>query len=134
MKLAQLIEHVASEGCRRLAVYSLGGCGKTTLILETAYQTREQHLTRVVFWVPAVSQASFEQAYRQIGTLLRIPGIAHAKADVKEVKLAESDIVALSELEQQEATEIRRPGQVPADQESGGGDVVHLIQPDPGAR
>lgn len=120
--------------------------------------------------MPAVSQASFEQAYRQIGTLLRIAGIADAKADVKQLvkarlsdegsgqwlmvvdnaddvsvlfepldresnaerlvdclpysrkgsivfttrtrkaafKLAESNIVALSELEQQEATEMLR--------------------------
>ncbi|KZM27862.1 uncharacterized protein EKO05_0010026 [Ascochyta rabiei] len=84
-QLAQLIKNVASEGCRRLAVYGLGGCGKTALVLETAYRTREQHPTRAVFWVPAVSQASFEQAYREIGTLLRIPGIADARADVKQL-------------------------------------------------
>jgi tetratricopeptide (TPR) repeat protein len=120
--------------------------------------------------VPAVSQASFEQAYREIGLSLRIPDIVDAKADVKQlvkarlsdessgqwlmvvdnaddvsilfdaleteggadrlvdclpysrkgsivfttrtrkaaVKLAESDIIALSELEQQEGEDMLR--------------------------
>jgi tetratricopeptide (TPR) repeat protein len=35
--------------------------------------------------VPAVSQESFEQAYREIGVLLRIPGISDANADVKQL-------------------------------------------------
>lgn len=55
------------------------------LALESAYHTRERQLTLAVFWVPAVSRESFEQAYREIGTLLRIPGIADAKADVKQL-------------------------------------------------
>jgi tetratricopeptide (TPR) repeat protein len=73
------------KGCRRLAIYGLGGCGKTALVLEAAYQTREQQPECAVFWVPAVSQESFEQAYRDIGLLLRIPGVADAKADVKQL-------------------------------------------------
>jgi tetratricopeptide (TPR) repeat protein len=35
--------------------------------------------------VPAVSRESFEQAYREIGRLLRIPGITDATADVKQL-------------------------------------------------
>jgi tetratricopeptide (TPR) repeat protein len=84
-QLAQLSAHISSEGCRKFAIYGLGGCGKTALALETAYQTREQQPTRAIFWVPAVSQESFEQAYREIGVLLRIPGISDAKADVKQL-------------------------------------------------
>jgi hypothetical protein len=38
-----------------------------------------------VFWVPVVNLAGFEQAYRDIGLLLRIPSIADAKADVKQL-------------------------------------------------
>ncbi|KAF5845553.1 hypothetical protein GGP41_003107 [Bipolaris sorokiniana] len=55
-----------SEGCCRYAIYGLGGCGKTALALETAYRTREQQPQRAVFWVPAIDQADFEQAYREI--------------------------------------------------------------------
>lgn len=35
--------------------------------------------------MPAVDRESFEQAYRQIGILLRIPGIADDKADVNQL-------------------------------------------------
>jgi tetratricopeptide (TPR) repeat protein len=38
-----------------------------------------------VFWVPAISQESFELAYREIGIRLRIPGIADDNADVKKL-------------------------------------------------
>ena len=36
---------------------------------------REHQPTRAIFWVPALSLESFEQAYREIGTLLHIPNI-----------------------------------------------------------
>ena len=52
-------------------------------MLELCYRTREEQPNCAVFWVPAVSQESFEQAYREIGTLLRIPGIEDSKADIK---------------------------------------------------
>ncbi|KAJ4353222.1 uncharacterized protein N0V89_004949 [Didymosphaeria variabile] len=88
-QLAQLRAHVLSEGGRRLAVYGLGGCGKTALALEMAYRTREQQPKRAVFWVPAVSRESFEQAYRDIGGCLRIPGIAENNANVKQLVKAQ---------------------------------------------
>jgi pyruvate carboxylase len=84
-QLAQLSAHISADGCGRLAVYGLGGCGKTALALEAAYKMREQQPMRAIFWVPAVSQESFEQAYRKIGRLLRIPGIADTKANVKQL-------------------------------------------------
>jgi tetratricopeptide (TPR) repeat protein len=84
-QLTQLSAHISTQDCGRLAIYGLGGCGKTALALEAAYRTREQQPKRAVFWVPAVSQAGFEQAYREIGLLLRIPSIADAQADVKKL-------------------------------------------------
>jgi hypothetical protein len=38
-----------------------------------------------VFWVPAISQESFELAYREIAVRLRISGIADDNADVKKL-------------------------------------------------
>ncbi|KAF1940357.1 kinesin light chain [Clathrospora elynae] len=84
-QLAQASAHISLQGCRRLAIYGLGGCGKTALALEAAYQAGEQQPAHAIFWVPAVSKESFEQAYREIGQLLRIPGIADAKTDVKQL-------------------------------------------------
>ncbi|KAF2202161.1 kinesin light chain [Delitschia confertaspora ATCC 74209] len=71
-QLDDLGAYISSEGCQRLAIYGLGGCGKTALALESAYRTRERQPARTVFW-----------AYLEIGTLLRIPGIADDNADVK---------------------------------------------------
>ncbi|KAI0570469.1 hypothetical protein Alg130_11221 [Pyrenophora tritici-repentis] len=84
-QLAQLSTHISLQGCHRLAIYGLGGCGKTALALEAAYRAGEQQPAHAIFWVPAVSRESFEQAYREIGRRLRIPGITGAKADVKQL-------------------------------------------------
>ena len=44
-----------------------------------------KHSSFLVFWVPAISQETFEIAYREIGALLRIPGITDGNADVKQL-------------------------------------------------
>ncbi|KAF2806216.1 kinesin light chain 1 [Mytilinidion resinicola] len=59
---------------RRITICGLGGCGKSALALE-----------RLVFWVPAISQESFELAYREIGIRLHIPGITDDKADIRKL-------------------------------------------------
>jgi tetratricopeptide (TPR) repeat protein len=66
-----------------MTIYGLGGCGKSALALEFVYRTQARHAGRLVFWVPAISQESFELAYREIGNRLRIPGITDENADVK---------------------------------------------------
>ncbi|KAH8704321.1 kinesin light chain 1 [Phaeosphaeriaceae sp. PMI808] len=67
---------------RRRTIYGLGGCGKSALALELAYRALERHARRLVFWVPAISQESFELAYREIGIRLRIPGTTDDNADI----------------------------------------------------
>ena len=44
-----------------------------------------KHSPFLVFWVPAISRETFEIAYREIGILLRIPGIVDDNADVKQL-------------------------------------------------
>jgi tetratricopeptide (TPR) repeat protein len=68
-----------------MTIYGLGGCGKSALALEFAYHALARHTIRMVFWVPAITQESFELAYREIGTRLRLPGITDANADVKKL-------------------------------------------------
>ncbi|KAJ5065056.1 kinesin light chain 1 [Bipolaris maydis] len=70
---------------QRLTIYGLGGCGKSALALEFAYCARADQSRCLVFWVPAISQESFELAYRDIGNQLRIPGIDDANADIKQL-------------------------------------------------
>ncbi|KEY73924.1 hypothetical protein S7711_07766 [Stachybotrys chartarum IBT 7711] len=87
--LKQLLDSVppsaCTEDCQRIVVEGLGGIGKTQLTIEVAHRVRDIHPDCSVFWVPAVSTIMFENAYREIGRALRIPGIDDDKADVKDL-------------------------------------------------
>ncbi|KAJ5729684.1 Acyl transferase/acyl hydrolase/lysophospholipase [Penicillium malachiteum] len=47
----------------KLAIYGLGGVGKTQIALELAYRAQESDTDCSVFWVPAMSPESIHQAY-----------------------------------------------------------------------
>jgi tetratricopeptide (TPR) repeat protein len=83
--LARIRTHILAEEGSRLAIYGLGGCGKTALALESAYWTKEQRPIRAIFWVPAMSRESFEQAYYEIATCLRLPGIDDPQVDFQQL-------------------------------------------------
>jgi hypothetical protein len=68
-----------------MTIYGLGGCGKSALALEFAYRALAQHTRDLVFWIPAISQESFELAYREIGVRLRVPGITDDNADTRKL-------------------------------------------------
>jgi tetratricopeptide (TPR) repeat protein len=68
-----------------MTIYGLGGCGKSALALEFAYRALVRHAKYMVFWVPAISQESFELAYREIGVRLSVPGITEDNADIKKL-------------------------------------------------
>ncbi|KNB13727.1 hypothetical protein FOXG_20899 [Fusarium oxysporum f. sp. lycopersici 4287] len=58
---------------RKIALVGLGGIGKTQIALQLAYWTKEKKQDYSVFWVPALSHASFEQACVQIMDACDIP-------------------------------------------------------------
>ncbi|KAF2830016.1 hypothetical protein CC86DRAFT_444052 [Ophiobolus disseminans] len=62
-----------------------GGCGKSALALEFAYCALVQHARHMVFWVPAVSQESFELAYQEIGVRIGVPEITKDNADIRKL-------------------------------------------------
>ncbi|KAG8530142.1 uncharacterized protein KY384_005625 [Bacidia gigantensis] len=55
-------------GYQKLALFGLGGVGKSQVALEFAYRVTESRPDYSIFWVPAVSRESFEQAYEDITT------------------------------------------------------------------
>ncbi|KAH8654872.1 hypothetical protein BGZ61DRAFT_405158, partial [Ilyonectria robusta] len=83
-----------NDDCQRTAIEGLGGVGKTQVALEAIYQVHETHDCSI-FWVPTINTTSFENAYREIGRQLGIPGLDNDQADVKTlVKLALSSETA----------------------------------------
>ncbi|KAI1170462.1 hypothetical protein F4777DRAFT_583864 [Nemania sp. FL0916] len=68
--------------CQKLAVFGLGGVGKTQVALEFAYWVKETQKQYSVFWVPALSYETFEQAYADIARQLNMQ--SHRDEDIKE--------------------------------------------------
>lgn len=84
--LVKMISPSADENeCRQTAIEGLGGIGKTQIALEAAFGVRTKCSDCSIFWVPAVDAATFEHAYRKIGTQLKIPGIDDPKTDIKKL-------------------------------------------------
>ena len=71
------------EDCQRVALVGLGGVGKTQIALECAFQLQKILPALSVFWVRASDVISFDNAFRDIGRQLEIPGLEDDKADVK---------------------------------------------------
>ncbi|KAF5699101.1 hypothetical protein FMUND_14909, partial [Fusarium mundagurra] len=71
--LARLQRLLFQEGYRKVALVGLGGIGKTQIALQLAYWIKKTKKDYSVFWVPALSRASFEQACMQIIDACSIP-------------------------------------------------------------
>jgi signal recognition particle GTPase len=71
-----------SQECQKLAIVGLGGVGKTQVALQFAHWVRENQADYSVFWVPALSIASFTKAYLEIGERVGV----NAKTDKEDPK------------------------------------------------
>ncbi|KAG9240166.1 kinase subdomain-containing protein, partial [Calycina marina] len=67
----------------KVAVYGLGGVGKTSLVIELVHRTRAKHNDCSTFWIPATTMESVQQAYLDIAQQLRIPGWKEEDADIQ---------------------------------------------------
>jgi tetratricopeptide (TPR) repeat protein len=73
------------QDCQKLSIVGLGGTGKTQVALQFAYTVKETRPEWSIFWVPALSIESFEQACVEIAQVLCIPQVADEEEDVKVV-------------------------------------------------
>lgn len=78
-----LLPSVDGDNCQRTAIYGLGGIGKTQVAIEASFRVHNKQPECSVFWIPASSVKSFENAYRDIGSKLRIKSTEENNADVK---------------------------------------------------
>jgi len=69
--------------CERVAIFGLGGVGKTQIALEFAHQLREREPECSVFWIPATSVERMLEAYLEIGHELRLPSIEQEQASIQ---------------------------------------------------
>ncbi|KAJ5808734.1 hypothetical protein N7474_010003 [Penicillium riverlandense] len=78
----------------KMALYGLGGVGKTQVALQLAYWVKKHLPEYSIFWVPVLSEASFEQAYTEIGRKLTIPKISDDETVVETVRRYLSSVAA----------------------------------------
>ena len=79
--LQRLKSLLFNEEFTTVALYGLGGVGKTQVANAFAHWTKEYKPSCSVFWVPALSMSSFQEAYEAIATELRLQ-----KAENQDVK------------------------------------------------
>ncbi|PSN58794.1 hypothetical protein BS50DRAFT_605499 [Corynespora cassiicola Philippines] len=68
-----------------MSIVGLGGTGKTQVALQFAHAVKETHPELCIFWLPALSMASFEQACVEIAQALHIPLAAGEEGTAKEL-------------------------------------------------
>ena len=72
-EMSMLKENLTSNSvCQRVALFGLGGVGKSQIAIEYAYQWKEQNPNCSIFWVSARNRETLEHGYIQIGNLLQL--------------------------------------------------------------
>src|SRR6266536_1876480 len=85
-QLAQLEEKLfAIDHTAKTAITGLGGVGKTQLVLELLFRTKEKHKDCSIIWIAATSTESLHQGYLDIARQLGIPGWEDEKMDVRKL-------------------------------------------------
>ncbi|PVH67508.1 FabD/lysophospholipase-like protein, partial [Cadophora sp. DSE1049] len=70
-------------GPTKIAIFGLGGVGKTSLTIELVYRIKKDHKDCSVFWIPATNFESLQQAYLNICQQLHLPGWDNKNEDPK---------------------------------------------------
>jgi hypothetical protein len=85
VELARLQEKLfTKDSTSRIAVAGLGGMGKTQLVLEMLYRTKEMRPDCSILWIPATSVEALYQGYLNVARQLGIQGLEEESTDVKQ--------------------------------------------------
>ncbi|KAF7540081.1 hypothetical protein G7054_g1707 [Neopestalotiopsis clavispora] len=77
----QVIDAGAEPGSW-VALVGLGGVGKSQIAIEYAYQIRDESPETWVFWVHASNAARYEQSFRELADLVRLPGRQNSQDNI----------------------------------------------------
>ncbi|KAM4066702.1 phosphorylase superfamily protein [Hirsutella rhossiliensis] len=80
--LKKLQERLSTSSQPRIALFGLGGIGKTQIVTAYAYWLHETYPEMSVFWVHASSAERFRQAYATIARECHVPGLDDPEADI----------------------------------------------------
>ncbi|CZR51333.1 related to kinesin light chain 1 [Phialocephala subalpina] len=69
----------------KVAIWGLGGVGKTQLMLELVYRIKDKYKNCSVIWIPATNTESLYQMYLDIARQLGIPAWEDKEVDVKKL-------------------------------------------------
>ncbi|KAH7343110.1 P-loop containing nucleoside triphosphate hydrolase protein [Pyrenochaeta sp. MPI-SDFR-AT-0127] len=69
LKQRLMVDH----DCQKTSIVGLGGTGKTQVAVQFAYMVKETWPEYSIFWMPALSMESFEQACADVAKALHIP-------------------------------------------------------------
>ncbi|VUC27366.1 unnamed protein product [Clonostachys rosea] len=73
VEIKELNRMLFEKDNKRVAIFGLGGVGKTQVALHIAHRTAETMPNYSVFWIPVFSASSFEQACNNLVKKLNIP-------------------------------------------------------------
>ncbi|CAN9172465.1 unnamed protein product [Alternaria alternata] len=76
---------LGGTSCQKMSIVGLGGAGKTQLALRFAYSVRETMSAVSVFWMPAISIESYEQACVAVAAVLHINQAEMGEDNAKEL-------------------------------------------------
>jgi hypothetical protein len=76
---------MVNRDCQKMSIVGLGGIGLTKVALQLAYMVQETWPENSIFWRPAMSMESFEQACADIAQKLHIPLAAGEEGAAKEL-------------------------------------------------
>lgn len=80
----KLFEELPGTWCHRVAIYGLGGVGKTQLALEYTYSRKERYNS--IYWISAATQASLLSGFQEIA---RTTQCVRLESNLKPTEIAE---------------------------------------------
>ncbi|KAF3390061.1 hypothetical protein DPV78_011783 [Talaromyces pinophilus] len=72
--ISDAVQGQSGQTSKRAALIGLGGVGKSQIAIEYTYRVRESAPNTWIFWVHASNTTRFEQGYREVAAVAKIPG------------------------------------------------------------